>query len=276
MKLESITKYFSPKSPTLSDSPRATASDNLTGTDVMAAMGMCQSHSPLGFSAFLGKMEISDTEKKQAIQLLTQYGMKHCDKVAALRKLSSNIKVKVVQKLATFAYRDYCRSAASVVECPACKGKRFLTKKGKAVKSHYTMHLPDWAKELGQSPSDFDVQRVVDENHQELCQKCNGKGFVSTACCKCSGRGEAVDRKETERQGVPVKRSCKQCGGRGYERLPAAEAYRAITLTAPGITPTVWDKAIKPFYESLITELHKSEEEANRQLAKVTSKFEKS
>ena len=63
----------------------------------MAAMGMCQSHSPLGFSAFLGKMEISDTEKKQAIQLLTQYGMKHCDKVAALRKLSSNIKVKVVQ-----------------------------------------------------------------------------------------------------------------------------------------------------------------------------------
>ncbi len=242
----------------------------------MAAMGMCQSHSPLGFSAFLGKMEISDTEKKQAIQLLTQYGMKHCDKVAALRKLSSNIKVKVVQKLATFAYRDYCRSAASVVECPACKGKRFLTKRGKAVKSHYTMHLPDWAKELGQSPSDFDVQRVVDENHQELCQKCNGKGFVSTACCKCSGRGEAVDRKETERQGVPVKRSCKQCNGRGYERLPAAEAYRAITISAPGITPTVWDKAIKPFYEALITELHKSEEEANRQLARVTSNFVKS
>ncbi|HIE4322278.1 TPA: antitermination protein [Serratia marcescens] len=271
MNLDSVVKYHFAKSTLISDSPRATASDTLTGTDVMAAMGMCQSRAHLGYSAFLGKMEISDAEKKRAIQLLTQYGMKHCDKVAALRKLGSNIKVKVVQKLATFAYRDYCRSAASVVECPACKGKRFITKKGKAVKSHYTMHLPDWAKDLGQSPSDFDVQRVVEENHQELCRKCNGKGFVSTACCKCSGRGEAVDRKETERQGVPVKRSCKQCNGRGYERLPAAEAYRAITISDPGITPTVWDKAIKPFYEALITELHKSEEEANRQLARVTA-----
>ncbi|HEJ6970376.1 TPA: antitermination protein [Serratia marcescens] len=276
MNLDSVVKYHFAKSTQINDSPRATASDTLTGTDVMAAMGMCQSRAPLGYSAFLGKMEISITEKKKAIQLLTQYGMKRCDKVAALRKLSSNIKVKVVQKLATFAYMDYCRSAASVVECPACKGKRFTSRKGKTVKSHYTMRLPDWAKELGQSPSDFDSKREIEDVHHDLCIKCDGKGVISTSCCKCNGRGEAVDRKESERQGVPVKRTCKQCSGRGYERLPAAEAYRAITIFTQGITPTVWDKAVKPFYEGLITELHKAEEEANRQLTKVTSNFEKS
>ncbi|HEG1757374.1 TPA: antitermination protein, partial [Enterobacter kobei] len=40
MNLESIAKYFAPKSPMFSDSPRATASDSLTGTDVMAALGL--------------------------------------------------------------------------------------------------------------------------------------------------------------------------------------------------------------------------------------------
>lgn len=40
MNLESIAKYFAPKSPMFSDSPRATASDSLTGTDVMAALAL--------------------------------------------------------------------------------------------------------------------------------------------------------------------------------------------------------------------------------------------
>ena len=40
MNLESIAKYFAPKSPMFSDSSRATATDCLTGTDVMAALGL--------------------------------------------------------------------------------------------------------------------------------------------------------------------------------------------------------------------------------------------
>ncbi|EBQ5889472.1 antitermination protein, partial [Salmonella enterica subsp. enterica serovar Braenderup] len=40
MNLENTVKFHSPKSPQLSDSPRATASDSLTNTDVMAAFGM--------------------------------------------------------------------------------------------------------------------------------------------------------------------------------------------------------------------------------------------
>ncbi|EBL7854366.1 antitermination protein, partial [Salmonella enterica] len=74
MNLENTVKFHSPKSPQLSDSPRATASDSLTNTDVMAAFGMAQSRAPLGFSAFSGKMNLSDNDKRKAIQLLVQHG----------------------------------------------------------------------------------------------------------------------------------------------------------------------------------------------------------
>lgn len=40
MNLENTVKYHFAKSTLISDSPRATGSDSLTGTDVMAAMGM--------------------------------------------------------------------------------------------------------------------------------------------------------------------------------------------------------------------------------------------
>ncbi|KNE88062.1 hypothetical protein PSTG_18543, partial [Puccinia striiformis f. sp. tritici PST-78] len=50
-----VTKVWG-ESPTFSDCPRATASDALTGTDLMAAVGMCQAQAELGMSAFLGKM----------------------------------------------------------------------------------------------------------------------------------------------------------------------------------------------------------------------------
>ncbi|EIR4834288.1 antitermination protein, partial [Escherichia coli] len=55
MRLESVAKFHSPKSPMMSDSPRATASDSLSGTDVMAAMGMAQSQAGFGMAAFCGK-----------------------------------------------------------------------------------------------------------------------------------------------------------------------------------------------------------------------------
>ncbi|HAX3310567.1 TPA: antitermination protein, partial [Escherichia coli] len=55
MRLESIAKFHSPKSPMMSDSPRATASDSLSGTDVMAAMGMAQSQAGFGMAVFCGK-----------------------------------------------------------------------------------------------------------------------------------------------------------------------------------------------------------------------------
>ena len=53
MNLEALPKYYSPKSPKLSDDAPATGSGGLTITDVMAAQGMVQSKAPLGFALFL-------------------------------------------------------------------------------------------------------------------------------------------------------------------------------------------------------------------------------
>ncbi|EEQ8451384.1 antitermination protein, partial [Escherichia coli] len=45
------------------------------------------------------------------------------------------------------------------------------------------------------------------------CPECGGKGEVSTACKDCRGRGVAIHREESEKQGVPVFRNCQRCGG---------------------------------------------------------------
>ncbi|KTW50300.1 antitermination protein, partial [Salmonella enterica subsp. enterica serovar Hadar] len=103
MNLENVVKFHFAKSSQINDIPRATASETLTGTDVMAAMGMTQSRASLGYSAFLGKMEISSNDREKAIELLTAYALKNCDNVPALRKLENDIKPKVMQVLATFA-----------------------------------------------------------------------------------------------------------------------------------------------------------------------------
>lgn len=55
MNLEALPKYYSPKSPKLSDDAPATGSGGLTITDVMAAQGMVQSKAPLGFALFTAK-----------------------------------------------------------------------------------------------------------------------------------------------------------------------------------------------------------------------------
>lgn len=123
MRLESVAKYHSPKSPMMSDSPRATASDNLNGTDVMAAMGMAQSQAGFGMAAFCGKHELSQTDKQKAINYLIQFANKVSGKYRGVAKLEGNTKAKVLQVLATFAYADYCRSAATPgARCKDCRG----------------------------------------------------------------------------------------------------------------------------------------------------------
>lgn len=123
MRLESVAKFHSPKSPTMSDSPRATASDSLSGTDVMAAMGMAQSQAGFGMAAFCGKYELSQSDKQKAINFLMQFAHRVSGKYRGVAKLDGNIKAKVLQTLATFAYADYCRSAATQgARCRACHG----------------------------------------------------------------------------------------------------------------------------------------------------------
>lgn len=126
MNLENTLKYHFAKSTMISDSPRATASDSLTGTDIMAAMGMTQERAAMGYSAFLGRMGISTNDRERAIEMLVEYALTKCDKIAALRKLDADLKPLVIHQLATFAFEDYSRSAASVKHCESCSGNGFI------------------------------------------------------------------------------------------------------------------------------------------------------
>ncbi|BEA35268.1 hypothetical protein VEE31_17330 [Escherichia coli] len=152
MRLESVAKFHSPKSPMMSDSPRATASDSLSGTDVMAAMGMAQSQAGFGMAAFCGKHELSQNDKQKAINYLMQFAHKVSGKYRGVAKLEGNTKAKVLQVLATFAYADYCRSAATPgARCRDCHGT------GRAVDISKT-------EQLG---------RVVEKE----CGRCKGVGY---------------------------------------------------------------------------------------------------
>ncbi|EPD7542158.1 antitermination protein [Escherichia coli] len=73
MNLEALPKYYSPKSPKLSDDAPATGTGCLTITDVMAAQGMVQSKAPLGLALFLAKVGVQDPQF--AIEGLLNYAM---------------------------------------------------------------------------------------------------------------------------------------------------------------------------------------------------------
>ncbi|MGF2653296.1 antitermination protein [Serratia marcescens] len=275
MRLESIPKYFSPKSPMLNDSTPATASDSLTISDVMGALGMCQAQAEFGLAAFLGKVGISETDKVEAVVLLAKHGMAHCDKVAAIRKLPGEIKARVVLTLAVFAYMDYCRSAASEVSCDACNDgfidAEVFTNK---------VHTPFPAKEIvkasrqwgveGFRPSEYEVHRELRERVRVLCPKCNGKRVIKTACNDCRGRCVVVDKDASAKQGVPVRKPCKRCSGRGYERIPSTDAFRAIGGITESISLDTWKKSVKPFYDEMIIRLEVEESRADAALGVTT------
>lgn len=257
MNLENAVKYFSPKSPSLSDSPCCTG-EKMTGTDVMAAIGMCQAKVGLGMSAFLGKVEVSNRDKEQAVSLLRDIGFKLAAKVAAIRKLTPVQRLKVVDTLSFFAYQDYCRSAAGTVVCDECFGKGMIQVWRDVVK---------YSGLFGADGSEKIPKLVVHKCVDEKCNKCDGKGTISTACRDCKGRGEVV----TEGiNGAPVRKPCKRCDGVGFKRLPASSAYRVIKNIVGELPESSWRNSYKPLYQRLITELHKAESVANSEIGKVT------
>lgn len=255
MGLEATVKYHFPKGQNFSGTAPQTSPDTLTGTDYIASMGMAMSRAPLGYSAFMGKVGVSENDAARAVSLLTEFALQSCDKVAAFRKLDADIKPVVMQTLATYAYLDYCRSAASVKPCDCCHAKGFIEATTFSMKS----------------PLSGGHSRNVEETVRVLCKQCGGKGVVSTACRDCNGRGRAVMKAETERQGVPVMGDCKRCCGRGYERIPAVEAFRAVCDITESISLATWDRSGKPFFDQLIGKLEIEESWANAALNKVTA-----
>lgn len=269
MGLEATVKYHFPKGQNFSGTAPQTSPDTLTGTDYIASMGMAMSRAPLGYSAFMGKVGVSENDVARAVSLLTEFALQSCDKVAAFRKLDADIKPAVMQTLATYAYMDYCQSASSKKPCKSCNATGFIDAEVFTTKATM-VRLPEWAREVTPTRT-LEKYRDVKEVQRVLCPECKGKCVVSSACRDCNGRGQALDRKQTELQGVPVYRDCKQCGGRGFEYTPSTVVYRAISEITDAISLDTWKKSGKQFYESLISRLGAEESWANASLNKVTA-----
>lgn len=270
MSLEAITKYFFAKSTMISDSPRATASESLTGTDWMAALGLADLKSGYGLDLFLAKMGISPPDK--AVQCLFNYALSQSSRYRAVAELEEDIKRDLLQILANFAYQDYSRSAASVRTCQCCKGERFIDAEVFTNKVNYPDGKPPkWAGcTKGVFPSYWEEIKSKREIVRVLCPECKGKGVISNAC-RCHGKGKVLDKEKTKLQGIPVMKDCPKCQTRGYARLPAENVRRAICTEVMDLSEPTWRRNFKPLYEALIGQCHKEEAEAEKMLSKVTT-----
>lgn len=120
MNLESIAKYFAPKSPMYSDSSRETATDCLTGTDVMAALGLVNAKCGFGFDLYLAKIGISSPDR--AMEALYDSSVEISQRFKSVKELDEKVRRRVLEIMCAFAYQDYARSAASVRRCDCCDG----------------------------------------------------------------------------------------------------------------------------------------------------------
>lgn len=273
MSLEATAKYHYAKTQNFSGMAPQTSPDTLTGTDYIAAMGMTMSRAAMGYCAFMGKIGVSENDARRAVSLLTEFALYTCDRVAALRKLDTDVKPAVMQVLATYAYLDYCQSASTKKPCKCCSATGFIDAEVFTMKSRFGTQRPGTVTEIKRLDESLpeNTSYQVRDTERVLCPECKGKCVVSSACRDCNGRGRAVMRKETERQGVPVMGDCKRCLGRGYERIPSTEAHAAVCGVTDAISLDTWKKSVKAFYETLIGKLEIEESWANAALNRVTA-----
>ncbi|HGN0867332.1 TPA: antitermination protein [Providencia alcalifaciens] len=258
MKLENALKNFHPKSPTFGNVAGCTSPDRITGTDIMAAMGMAESQAEFGMAAFLAKNDVSEEDKFSTVESLTQYAKKITPKLvakAAGKKLGYCLII-----LSRMAFEDYARSAGAFFPCSACNGKGLIysrkdvTKHPGITKLDGTVIIEPW---------------VESEEVGELCVPCNGKGQIAHRC-RCKGRGKVLDEVQTELQGAPVYKDCSRCAGKGFNRVPSSLAFNAIKHLVPDLTQSSWSRNWKPFYEKLAGKCFIEESAAEQAFSKVT------
>lgn len=259
MKLESSLKHFSPQGMTITDTPNGTSADRLTGTDVMAAIGMTKAKASFGISAFLGKTGISAEDKEKAIHELIQYAYQKAPKLVG--KVAGRRMARCMQILATLAYEEYSHSAGASVTCHSCYGKGTVEVWRDVVK------YPGYIGADGEEKIPPVIEREI---VRELCQPCNGKGVIYKRCRNCKGTGKAIDRESTKVTGAPVIKGCERCGGKGYSRMPSSVAHKAIKALIPDLTQSSWSRNWKPLYELLVTKCDVEEGVAAAVFRKVT------
>lgn len=252
MKLESALKYFNPKSQQYDTTTPATGSDSLTGTDLMGAVGFCQSKAPFGISAVLAKSTGSNEETFRTVEQLLQYANHAAPTL--LRKSAGAKLGRCLVVLSKLAFDEYARSASSTAPCKRCNGTGFNHVVRSVVKYPGYISAVDGEEKI--------PPRIVQETVREKCSHCDGKGCVS-ARCRCNGTGRVRDLESSKRQGVPVDKKCERCSGRGFKRSPGARAYRAVSALVPDLQERTWNRNWKPFFDKLVSKCEIEEAHAD-------------
>ena len=270
MTLDGLAKYYSPKSTQIGATPGATSSESLTITDVMAAIGMSSARAAVGIELYLAKVGVLSPQPviEYLYNLAKEFSINH----KPLQKLPPLQRWSVLRILAEYAYKDYSRSAASTEECECCSGTGFIEQKKFVMNRKAVKHDTVEAFRRGDLPASITPietretysKHVYYDIDQRKCAACDGKGKIKIAC-RCSGRGKVRDMAESERQGVPVEKSCIKCSGRGYPRLKDSEVYGALN-----IPKTTWQRNFKPLFELLVQRCYIEESYADKALKEVT------
>ncbi|EKS1981732.1 antitermination protein [Klebsiella variicola] len=264
MKLEALPKFFSPKSMMPGAVPCGITADILTITDVMAALGLAASKSAIGIELYLAKAGVLSPDN--IIAFITELATKRARRNRPLQAMEEEKRRAFLRVLAEYVFRDYSLSAASKVTCSSCGGSGFINTEVFTNKVTYPDGKPPkWVKVTkGISPSDWEEVKVVREQVRVICKACNGKWNIKNEC-RCRGRGEVLDKKKSELQGLPVFKQCPRCSGRGYPRLKDTEVFKAL-----GVTETTWRRNFKLFFDRLVEYCHVEESFAEKMLEKVT------
>ncbi|WP_269935830.1 antitermination protein [Serratia liquefaciens] len=272
MNLESALKHFSPKSLNISDSSRATASEALTGTDIMAALGMVEAKAVFGMALCLGKYGVSEEDRQRSVDMLTQFASKKAPR--AIKRAAGAKFGRCLRIMAAMAYGEFCRSALSAEPCSCCQG-RGLVRKTQINRNELAIEWEEnkfsikngvWMiKDKFQPPA----KTVWEDVMMVACPVCKGKGNIS-ARCRCQGTGTVLDKKNSELQGVPVMKECPKCKGRGFKRVQPSVIHHAVKKLLPELPERTWRYSWKPFYESLLTKCYQEESELERIFSKVT------
>lgn len=259
MKLESALKYFNPKSQQYNATTPATGSDSLTGTDLMGAIGFCQSKSPFGISAVMAKSGSGNEDTLRTVEQLLRHANRTAPKL--VRKSAGSNLGKCLVILAKMAFDEYSRSAASTCACQHCEGTGFNVVEREVIKYSGYVSAIDGEEKI---PPRTEMQWV-----KEKCSHCKGKGKI-TSRCRCNGTGRVRDMAESSRRGAAVDRECERCTGKGFKRMPSSTAFRAINLLVPDLTQSSWSRNWKPFFEQLVTKCEIEESHADAVFQKMT------
>lgn len=247
-------------------------SENLSGMDISAALGMVAAKAKFGMVLCLGKYGESKEDQKRSVEMFAQFASRKAPK--SIKKTAGSKFGCCLRIMAGIAYKEFCRSALSVEPCSCCQGKGLVRKRQKfsnklAIRwEENKTSIPKsvWIiKEVNQPPARTEWEEVT----WVCCPLCRGRGYAS-ARCRCHGTGSVLDSKASQFQGVPVVKACPKCKGRGFKRIQPSTVHHAVKKLLPGLPERTWRYSWKPLYESMLVKCHQEEGEVESIFRKVT------